>query len=328
GHSARARHHWAGRRLQERHGGEATAEDAFGQDPSRDEAPDRRRRTLEDAGHDRRPGHPGRDQGSAGAARRLETGARRSRLARSITSPGTGGNIGSKYWLIVPAASEPALAGGVHLGIREDGRDRAHPPSPKRRVSVKHWLGLEQRTALVTGASSGIGRAIAEEFGRCGVAVGVTYHSGRDAAQEVVKSIESEGGKAIALGGDVADPEACRSMVDALVERFGRLDILVANAGVQRDAPFTELSLSDWRRVIDTNLTGAFLCAQEAVRRFRAQPPLPQAAARGNIIFINSVHQVIPWAGHVNYAAAKGGMKLLMESLAQEVAHEKIRVNA
>jgi len=193
---------------------------------------------------------------------------------------------------------------------------------------VKHWLGLEQRTALVTGASSGIGRAIAEEFGRCGVAVGVNYHSGRDAAQEVVKSIESEGGKAIALGGDVADPEACRSMVDALVERFGRLDILVANAGVQRDAPFTELSLSDWRRVIDTNLTGAFLCAQEAVRRFRAQPPLPQAAARGNIIFINSVHQVIPWAGHVNYAAAKGGMKLLMESLAQEVAHEKIRVNA
>ncbi len=190
-----------------------------------------------------------------------------------------------------------------------------------------HWLGLEQRTALITGASSGIGRAIAEELGRCGVAVGVNYHSGRESAEEVVRAIEDEGGRAVALGGDVSDPEVCSSLVEALVDRFGRLDILVANAGIQRDAPFTELSLSDWQRVIDINLTGAFLCAQEAVRRFRAQPPLPQARARGNIIFINSVHQVIPWAGHVNYAASKGGMKLLMESLAQEVSHEQIRVN-
>ncbi len=193
---------------------------------------------------------------------------------------------------------------------------------------MKHWLELGERTALVTGASSGIGRAIAEELGRCGVAVGVNYHSGSDAAEEVVRSIEGDGGQAISLGGDVSDPEVCRSLVDAVVERFGRIDILIANAGIQRDAPFTDLTLSDWRRVIDTNLTGAFLCAQEAVRRFRAQPPLPQATARGNIIFINSVHQVIPWAGHVNYAASKGGMKLLMESLAQEIAHEKIRVNA
>lgn len=191
------------------------------------------------------------------------------------------------------------------------------------------WLGLDHRTALVTGASSGIGKAIAEELGRCGVAVGVNYHSGRDQAEEVVKEIEAEGGVAIALGGDVSNPEDCRAMVEGVVDRFGRLDILVANAGIQRDAPFTELTLADWQRVIDINLTGAFLCAQEAVRRFRNQPPPPpESKSRGNIIFINSVHQVIPWAGHVNYAASKGGMKLLMESLAQEVAHEKIRVNA
>ncbi|MCL4765326.1 MAG: SDR family oxidoreductase [Hyphomicrobiaceae bacterium] len=190
------------------------------------------------------------------------------------------------------------------------------------------WLGLDHRSALVTGASSGIGRAIAEELGRCGVAVGVNYYSGRDEADAVVGAIEAQGGRAVALGGDVAKPEDCRAMVEAVAARFGRLDILVANAGIQRDAAFTELTLADWRRVIDTNLTGAFLCAQEAVRRFRAQPPPPESKARGNIIFINSVHQVIPWAGHVNYAASKGGMKLLMESLAQEVAHEKIRVNA
>lgn len=190
------------------------------------------------------------------------------------------------------------------------------------------WLGLDHRSALVTGASSGIGRAIAEELGRCGVAVGVNYYSGRDQAEEVVRGIEAAGGRAFAMAGDVSKPEDCHAMIEAVASRFGRLDILVANAGIQRDAPFTELTLADWQRVIDTNLTGAFLCAQEAVRRFRSQPPAPGAKARGNIIFINSVHQVIPWAGHVNYAASKGGMKLLMESLAQEVAHEKIRVNA
>src|SRR5690606_34842346 len=123
---------------------------------------------------------------------------------------------------------------------------------------------------------------------------------------------------------DVSDHEACRTMFEAHIERFGRLDILVANSGIQRDAAFTELTLSDWQRVLDVNLTGAFLCAQEAVRRFRSQPPFEGARSRGTIIFMNSVHQVIPWAGHVNYAASKGGMKLLMESLAQEVAREQI----
>ena len=191
-----------------------------------------------------------------------------------------------------------------------------------------HYLGLEGRAALVTGGSAGIGRAISEELGRAGVAVGVNYHSGRENADEVVQGIEAEGGRAIALGADVSDQDACRAMFKAFVERFGRLDILVANSGIQRDAAFTELTLSDWQRVLDVNLTGAFLCAQEAVRQFRDQPPLEGAKSRGNIIFISSVHQVIPWAGHANYATSKGGLKLLMETLAQEVAHEQIRVNA
>ena len=190
------------------------------------------------------------------------------------------------------------------------------------------WLGLDHRTALVTGASSGIGKAIAEELGRCGVAVGVNYHSGKEDAEAVVREIKAVGGRAIALAGDVGKAEDCRALVDQVAETFGRLDILVSNAGIQRDAAFTDLTLQDWQRVIDVNLTGPFLCAQEAIRRFRSQPMLPEAKSRGNIIFINSVHQVIPWAGHVNYAASKGGLKLLMESLAQEVLEEKIRVNA
>ena len=190
------------------------------------------------------------------------------------------------------------------------------------------WLGLDHRTALVTGASSGIGRAIALELGRCRVAVGVNYHAGREQAEEVVREIAAEGGRAVALPGDVSNAADCRAMVESVVAQFGRLDILIANAGIQRDAAFTDLTLDQWQRVIDVNLTGPFLCAQEAVRRFRAQTPLVDAKSRGNIIFVNSVHQIIPWAGHVNYAASKGGLKLLMESLAQEVAEEKIRVNA
>jgi glucose 1-dehydrogenase len=190
------------------------------------------------------------------------------------------------------------------------------------------YQGLDGLAAIVTGASSGIGRAIAVELGRHGVGIGVNFHNGADRAREVVEEIERAGGRAILLPADVSRPQDCRAMFDRVSDRFGRIDLLVANAGIQRDAPFTDLTLDDWQRVIDVNLTGPFICAQEAVRRFRRQQLRPDARSRGNIIFINSVHQVIPWAGHVNYAAAKGGLKLLMETLAQEVAEEKIRVNA
>jgi glucose 1-dehydrogenase len=190
------------------------------------------------------------------------------------------------------------------------------------------YLGMDKQAALVTGGSSGIGKAIALELARNGAAVGVNYISGERNAHAVVEQIEQIGGRAIAIRGDVSRERDCLALLDAVVSRFGRIDILVSNAGIQRDASFTQLSIADWQKVIDVNLTGQFLCAQEAVRRFRRQPPLVEVRARGVIICINSVHQVIPWAGHVNYAAAKGGLKLLMESLAQEVAHEKIRVNA
>src|SRR5665213_1116456 len=118
-------------------------------------------------------------------------------------------------------------------------------------------------------------------------------------------------------------------LFDVAGEHFGGVDILVANAGMQKDGAFTELSLADWRAVIDLDLGGAFLTAQEAVRRFRRQGIDPKRSkAMGKVLFVSSVHQTIPWAGHANYAAAKGGVKMLMETMAQELSPEKIRVNA
>lgn len=188
---------------------------------------------------------------------------------------------------------------------------------------------LGGQRALVTGASSGIGTAIAYACADAGAAVLVHYLSGKDEAEAVAAEIGDRGGQAFAFGADVSHPEDCGRLFDALRERFGGVDVVVANAGIQRDAAFTDLTLDEWRKVIDVNLTGQFLCAQDAVRQFRRQGmQSDRSRALGKIIFTSSVHQAIPWAGHANYATAKGGLKLLMETMAQELAAEKIRVNA
>lgn len=188
---------------------------------------------------------------------------------------------------------------------------------------------LDGQRAIVTGASSGIGEAIARFLADTGASVIVNFRSGQEAADQIVDEIVQRGGRAVAVGADVSRAEDCRRLFEAAEEAFGGVDVLVANAGVQRDAPVAEMTLEDWQKVIDVNLTGQFLCAQEAVRCFRRQRLDPgRSPALGKIIFTNSVHQVIPWAGRVNYAASKGGLKLLMESMAQELASEKIRVNA
>lgn len=184
------------------------------------------------------------------------------------------------------------------------------------------------QTALVTGASSGIGAAVARALANAGAAVGVNYHSQREAADELVSEIAGAGGQASAIGADVStEDEVHRMFVDA-VNQLGRTDILVANAGIQKDAPFAEMTLQQWQRVIDVNLTGQFLCAREAVRHFLERPARPgRSSARGKIVCMSSVHELIPWAGHANYAASKGGVMLMMRSLAQEVAGRGIRVN-
>lgn len=188
---------------------------------------------------------------------------------------------------------------------------------------------LEKTRALVTGASSGIGEAIARAFADAGASVIVNYRSSKDAAERIVHEIRQQGGHAVAVQGDVSKPENCGRLFTAAQKELGGIDVVVGNAGMQRDAAFTDMTMEDWQKVIDVNLTGQFICAQEAVRCFRRQGLDPERSpALGKIIFTNSVHQVIPWAGHVNYAASKGGLMLLMQSMAQELAAEKIRINA
>jgi len=187
---------------------------------------------------------------------------------------------------------------------------------------------LDGQRALVTGASSGIGRAIALALGAAGARVVVNYHSNPASADAVVAAIRDGGSDAIAVQADVGNPDDCVALFDAARSRFSGVDILIANAGIQRDAPFADMTLVQWREVIDVNLTGQFVCAQEAVRQFRRQGRVSTSRAIGKIVFTNSVHQVIPWSGHANYVAAKGGLKMLMETMAQELAPEGIRVNA
>ncbi|MEO5700454.1 MAG: glucose 1-dehydrogenase [Casimicrobiaceae bacterium] len=195
-------------------------------------------------------------------------------------------------------------------------------------MAATNPLSLHGQTALVTGGSSGIGAAIALALGAAGARVGVNYRSERGSGEAIATRIRESGGEAVVIGADVAEEADILRMFDELTGAFGRIDILVANAGLQRDANVADMSLKDWSRVIDVNLTGQFLCMREAIRRFRAQAPLEHIRARGRIVCMSSVHEVIPWAGHVNYAASKGGVMLLMKSIAQEVAPERIRVNS
>ncbi len=188
---------------------------------------------------------------------------------------------------------------------------------------------LTGQKALVTGANSGIGEAIAKSFARAGAAVVVNYVVQPEAAERVVAAIKQDGGEAIAIQADVSNEAAVQAMFAQMLKAFGTIDILASNAGIQRDAAFTEMTLAQWNAVLSVNLTGAFLCAREAARemvRRGVRSEVSQAA--GKILFTSSVHQMIPWAGHVNYATSKGGMLQLMESTAQALGPKKVRVNS
>ncbi|MGW2013751.1 SDR family oxidoreductase [Streptomyces sp. NPDC001927] len=188
---------------------------------------------------------------------------------------------------------------------------------------------LKGQKALVTGANSGIGKATAIGLGRAGAEVVVNYVAGREAAEEVVEEIASFGVRAAAYEADVSKEDQVEAMMDRMVEEFGTIDILVANAGLQRDARLADMTLAQWQKVIDVNLTGQFLCAREATKEFRRRGVVPEVSrAAGKIVCMSSVHQIIPWSGHVNYASSKGGVQMMMQTLAQELAPEKIRVNA
>ena len=188
---------------------------------------------------------------------------------------------------------------------------------------------LAGQTAIVTGASSGIGEGVARALAAAGAAVVVNYRGDPEEADAIVADIVRAGGRAVALKADVSREDDVRALFARTIDDFGTVDIVVSNAGIQQDAPFTDMTLEQWQKVIDVNLTGSFLCAQEATREFLRRGPRPGVSrATGKIIFMSSVHEVIPWAGHVNYAASKGGMLLFMKSIAQELGPQRIRVNS
>ena len=204
----------------------------------------------------------------------------------------------------------------------------SHLPDPVMPTVPPQQLLLGQK-ALVTGASSGIGRAIALSLGAAGADVVINFVADEDKAEALAEEIRGLGVRSLAVRADVSDEADVREMFQRVVGELGTLDILVNNAGLQQDAAFHEMTLAQWNRVLGVNLTGQFLCSREAVREFRRRGVRKQiSCSAGKILCISSVHEIIPWAGHVNYAASKGGVMLMMKSIAQELAPYRIRVNS
>jgi glucose 1-dehydrogenase len=188
---------------------------------------------------------------------------------------------------------------------------------------------LQDQVAIVTGASSGIGAGVARALSEAGAIVVVNYSSSADKAEAVLAEIKQKGGEGFTWKADVSKEEDVQTMFAETIKKFGTVDILINNAGLQKDARFHEITLEQWEQVIAINLTGQFLCAREAVKEFLRRGVVPsKSKSAGKIICMSSVHEVIPWAGHANYAASKGGVMMLMKSIAQEYASMKIRVNS
>jgi glucose 1-dehydrogenase len=206
--------------------------------------------------------------------------------------------------------------------------DSTSTSQPRPRPHVTFDPHLQGQPALVTGANSGIGRAVALGLAAAGADVAVNYVTHAEAAEEVAHDIEALGRRALVFKADVSQEDQVEAMFVQAIKTFGTLHIAVTNAGLQRDAPFHEMTLAQWNTVIGVNLTGQFLCAREAAREFRRRGVVENiSVAAGKILCMSSVHQEIPWAGHANYAASKGGIMLLMKTMAQELAPLRIRVN-
>jgi glucose 1-dehydrogenase len=187
---------------------------------------------------------------------------------------------------------------------------------------------LRDQIALVTGASSGIGTGVAEALGAAGARVIVNYNSNAEAGEEVAHRIIENGGDAIAVGADVRREDQVLDMFQKVINHYGTVDIMVNNAGIQIDEEFHKTTTEQWYAVVDTHLTGTYLCSREAIKVFLKRGMRDVSRALGKILCMSSVHDIIPWAFRCNYAAAKGGILLLMKSMAQEYADRKIRVNA
>ncbi|WEK69568.1 MAG: glucose 1-dehydrogenase [Candidatus Chryseobacterium colombiense] len=192
-------------------------------------------------------------------------------------------------------------------------------------------ISLKNQVAVITGASSGIGAGVAKSLASAGAAVVVNYpfEGSMEQANTVLNEIIDVGGKGIIYQCDVSKEDQVVKMFHDIVSELGTVDILINNAGIQKDAKFTEMTIDQWNAVMGVNLTGQFLCAREAIKEFLRRGIDPsRSVACGKIIHISSVHEIIPWAGHANYASSKGAIRMLMQTLAQEYGAAKIRVNS
>ncbi len=190
---------------------------------------------------------------------------------------------------------------------------------------------LEGQTCIVTGANSGIGEAVAIALGQDGANVVINYISNPEKAEELAHKVTGSNisGEAIAIKCDVSKEDQVEAMFKQTIDHFGTVDVCVPNAGLQQDAALHEMTLKQWQTVIDVNLTGQFLCVRAALQEFLRRGMRPQISkSLGKIIHMSSVHQIIPWAGHANYAASKGAIVMLMESICQEYAPHKVRCNS
>jgi len=215
--------------------------------------------------------------------------------------------------------------------MNEASKDPAAPASPNTRPlpTLDYPIVLAGQSALVTGANSGIGKAVALGLARAGADVVVNYVTNPADAEAVAHEIEQMGRRSIAIHADVSQEAEVDAMFAKAIEHFGTLHVAVSNAGLQRDSPYDQMTLEQWNTVINVNLTGQFLCTRAATREFKRRGVDPRiSVAAGKILCMSSVHQEIPWAGHANYAASKGGIMMLMRSIAQELAPHRIRVNS
>jgi len=215
--------------------------------------------------------------------------------------------------------------------VSEPSKDPTAPASPDSRPvpKVPYPVTLTGQPALVTGANSGIGKAVAIGLARAGADVVVNYVTQPEAADEVAHQIESLGRRALVIQADVSKEDEVISMFAKAIDHFGTLHVVVSNAGLQRDSAYIDMTLAQWNTVINVNLTGQFLCTRAAAREFlRRGVDESVSVAAGKIVCMSSVHQIIPWAGHANYAASKGGIDMLMRSIAQELAPHRVRVNS
>lgn len=199
-------------------------------------------------------------------------------------------------------------------------------------VIITYSMGNKRfngQTAIITGSDSGIGKAIALGLAKEGANVVINFHRNEEAANDVIHEAEEYGVAAIAVQGDVSNERDVLRLFDKALEEFGQLHMLVNNAGIEIDKPFTDITLEEWNRVMNVNLTGYFLCARAAAKIFKEQGVIEGISkAAGRIVFVSSVHDRIPWTGHANYVASKGGVLMFMKTIAQELAPVKIRVNS